>query len=345
MLLSGGILLINTGCSLSSLTRQAESEDSRQVVNVFTTRHYYVDSMLFQEFTKRTGIHVNEVKGTAEELVERMKKEGETSSADILLTVDGGALEFAKQQDVLQKIKTETLLRNVPMEWRDKEYYWFGIATRARVIVYAKDRVRMEELSTYEDLTNERWKGKVLVRSSSSLYNQSLLASFIELHGEQQAEKWAQGIVRNFAREPEGGDKSQAKAIVAKVGDVAIMNTYYIGQMLNSNDPEEREIAEKLGVFFPNQLTTGTHVNISGIGLAKNAPNKENAIKFAEFLTSKEGQTLLVQGSFEFPVNPESTMPTLLKDWQNFKRQPIDVASLGRLHNNATEIFENVGWQ
>lgn len=339
------VLLMSAWCSLSSMTRQTDSLDGQQVVNVYTTRHYQVDTMLFQEFTKRTGIHVKEVKGTAEELIERMKHEGKTSSADILLTVDGGALAFAKQHGVLQKMSTEALLHNVPREWRDQEQYWFGIATRARVIVYAKERVKQEELSTYEDLAHERWKGKVLVRSSASLYNQSMLASFIELNGQQQAEKWAQGIVQNFARPPEGGDKDQAKAIGAKIGDIAIMNTYYIGQMLNSSDPEEREIAEQLGVFFPNQLTTGTHINISGIALAKHAPNKENAVKLAEFLTSTEGQTLLVQGSYEFPVNPETKMPRLLNDWRSFEKQTIDVATLGRLHKNASDIFEKVGWQ
>lgn len=345
VLLAAAAVLFVSGCSSGGLTRQEKPQGKRQVVNVFTARHYEVDNALYLEFAKRTGIQVNEVKGTAEELVERMKREGEASTADLFVAVDGGALDFAKQSGVLQPLTSEALQRNVPAEWRDPDGYWAGIATRSRVIVYAKDRVNPEELSTYEDLTSERWKGRVLVRSASSLYNQSLLASFIELYGEQEAEKWAEGIVRNLAREPEGGDRAQAKAIAAKVGDVAIMNTYYIGQMSASKDPEELEIAEKLGVFFPNQTTTGTHVNISGIGLAKHAPNKDNALKLAEFLTGKEGQTLLAQGSFEFPVNGEADMPGLLRSWQKFQQQPVDVAGLGRLHKRAAEIFERAGWK
>ncbi|WP_445683717.1 Fe(3+) ABC transporter substrate-binding protein [Sporosarcina sp. FSL K6-3457] len=344
-LLVVSLILFLTTFLLYEMNRGKSSENKQQVVNVFTARHYQIDNEVFREFTKRTGIQVNEVKGTAEELVERIQREGKASSADLFLAVDGGVLNFAKQSGVLQPMTSETLLRNVPAEWRDPDNYWAGIATRSRVIVYAKDRVDPDELSTYEDLTSEQWKGRVLIRSASSLYNQSLLASFIELSGEVEAEKWAEGIVRNLSREPEGGDRAQAMAIAAKIGDVAIMNTYYIGQMSASLDPEEREIAEKLGVFFPNQQTTGAHMNISGIGLAKYSPNKDHALKLAEFLTSREGQTLLTQGSYEFPVNDEADMPEMLKNWGNFKQQPVDIASLGHFHKQATEIFERVGWK
>ncbi|SDT43971.1 iron(III) transport system substrate-binding protein [Paenibacillaceae bacterium GAS479] len=346
VLLAAAIFLI-AGCASGGESRQnvLQSEGNQKVVNVYTARHYEVDSTLFEDFTKRTGIAVNEVKGTPEELVERMKRDGENSSADLFIAVDGGSLRLAKQNDVLQPMSSEAVLQNVQAEWRDPEQYWIGIATRARVIVYAKDRVRPEELSTYEELTSERWRGKVLVRSASSLYNQSLLASFIELNGAQEAEKWAEGIVRNLARKPEGGDRAQAKAIADKVGDVAIMNTYYIGQMSASKDPEEKEIAEGLGVFFPDQLTTGTHMNISGIGLAKHAPNKDNALKLAEYLTGREAQTLLTQGSYEFPVNEKADMPQLLKSWQAFKRQQVDVAGLALLHQQATDIFKRSGWE
>lgn len=327
------------------LIRGESLEDEQPIVNVFTARHYQIDNEIFKEFTNRTGIQVKEVKGTAEELIERMKQEGKDSSADLFIAVDGGVLNFAKQSGVLQPITSDTLLRNVPKGWRDKDNNWVGIATRSRVIVYAKERVNPNELTTYEDLTNSQWKGKVLVRSSSSLYNISLLASFIELSGEKEAEKWAEGIVRNLSRNPEGGDKAQAMAIATGVGDVAIMNTYYIGQMSASSDSEEREIVSKLGVLFPNQETTGAHMNISGIGLARHSPNKENAIKLAEFLTSSEGQTLLTQGSYEFPVNIEAEMPEILRTWGDFKQQPIDIEILGDFHKKATEIFERVGWE
>ncbi|WP_141505018.1 Fe(3+) ABC transporter substrate-binding protein [Paenibacillus luteus] len=316
-----------------------------QIVNVFTARHYDVDSQLFDAFTKETGIKVNEIKGTAEELVERLKREGESSEADLFITVDGGVLNYAKQNDVLQPIQSASVDANVPAEWRDNDNNWVGIATRARVIVYAKDRVKPDQLSTYEDLASDKWKGKVLARSSSSLYNQSLLASFIELNGEEAAETWAKGIVTNFARNPEGGDRDQAKAIVAGIGDVAIMNTYYVGQMLHSKDAEEVKVAEQIGVFFPNQDTTGTHLNISGVGLTKHAKNKDNAIKLIEYMTGKDGQTLLTQGSFEFPVNAEADKPELLKGWGDFKTQQLNFSKLGDHNKKAVELLAKVGWK
>jgi len=326
-------------------SKPEENSGKGGVVNIFTARHYEVDSKIYEEFTKKTGIKVNEVKGTAEELVERLKREGSSTEADLFVTVDGGVLNYAKSNDVLQPIASEAVLNNVPAKWRDKDNSWVGIATRARVIVYAKDRVQPEQLSTYEDLATDKWKGKVLVRSSSSLYNQSLMASFLALNGEQAAEEWAKGIVTNLARKPEGGDRDQAKAIAAKVGDVAIMNTYYVGQMLQSKDAEEVKVAENIGVFFPNQATTGTHLNISGIGLTKHAKNKENALKLIEFMTGKEGQTVLTQGSFEFPVNAEAELPQLLKTWGEFKTQQVDFAKLGENNKKATEILTKVGWK
>lgn len=321
------------------------NKGKEQVVNVFTARHYEVDSLLFDAFTKQTGIKVNEIKGTAEELVERLKREGASSEADLFITVDGGVLNYAKQNGVLQPIASAAIEANVPKQWRDKDNNWVGIATRARVIVYAKDRVKPEQLSTYEDLAADKWKGKVLVRSSSSLYNQSLVASFIELNGEQKAEEWSKGIVANLARKPEGGDRDQAKAIAAKVGDVAIMNTYYVGQMLNSKDAEEVKVAQNIGVFFPNQSTTGTHLNISGVGLTKHAKNKDNAIKLVEFMTGKEGQTTLTQGSFEFPVNAAADKPELLKSWGEFKYQQLDFSKLGDHNKKAIEILNRTGWK
>ncbi|WP_424766855.1 Fe(3+) ABC transporter substrate-binding protein [Paenibacillus sp. sgz302251] len=326
-------------------TEAVDNSGKDQVVNVFTARHYDVDSQLFAAFTQETGIKVNEIKGTAEELVERLKREGESSEADLFITVDGGVLNYAKQNDVLQPIESQAVESNVPAQLRDTDNQWVGMATRARVIVYAMDRVTPDQLSTYEDLASEKWKGKVLVRSSSNLYNQSLLASFIELNGEQQTEEWAKGIVNNFARDPEGGDRDQAKAIVAGQGDVAIMNTYYVGQMLNSKDAEEVKVAEQVGVFFPNQDTTGAHLNISGVGLTKHAKNKDNAIKLIEYITGKEGQTLLTQGSYEFPVNAAADMPELLKGWGEFKAQQLDFAKLGENNKKAVEILNKVGWK
>lgn len=314
-------------------------------VTVYTSRHYEADSVLFETFTKQTGIEVIEVKGTPEELVARMKQDGVDSDADLFFTVDGGVLNFAKRQNVLQPLRSEVLDRQVPAKWRDPDYYWTGVATRARVIVYAKDRVKPEELSTYESLTDEKWKGKVLVRSSASLYNQSLLASFIALEGSDEAARWAKGIVNNFARVPEGGDREQAKAIADGIGDIAIMNTYYVGQLSTSKDPDEARIAEGLGVFFPNQETTGAHLNISGIGLARYSKHRDNALKLVEYITSKDGQTMLAQKSIEFPVNEEAEVADPIRSWGAFKAQQLDFAALEQFRQEAIDIFERAGWQ
>ena len=201
------------------------------------------------------------------------------------------------------------------------------------------------ELSTYEALTEPEWKGKVLVRTSDNMYNMSLLASFIELNGSEAAKEWAAGIVENMAREPKGSDRDQAKDAVAGIGDVAIMNTYYIGRMLHSEDPEEVKVAESVGIFFPNQETNGTHVNISGIGLTKHAKNKENAIKFMEFLSSEQAQERFAEANFEYPANPNVEPAELLKSWGEFKEQGINLSVLGKNQQEAIKIYNEVGWK
>jgi len=314
-------------------------------VNVYSARHYDVDSQLFEQFTASTGIKVNVIEGNANELIERIKREGESTPADLFITVDGGVLDKAKKEGILQPVVSDVVNGQVPEQFRDPDNQWIGLSTRARVIVYAKDRVKPEELSTYEDLATEKWKGKVLVRSSTNMYNQSLLASFIAINGEQQAEEWAKGIVNNMARDPEGGDRDQAKAVVAGIGDVAIMNTYYVGQLAASSDPEEVKVAEQVGVFFPNQETTGTHINISGAGLIKYSRNKENAVKLIEFLTGKEAQEKYAAVNFEYPVNPDAEWPELLRSWGEFKSQELDWAALGEYNQKAVEMMNKAGWK
>jgi iron(III) transport system substrate-binding protein len=328
-----------------SATPTATVKPASTEVNVYTARHYEVDDTLYSNFTKSTGIKVNVVKGTAEELVERMKREGASSPADLFITVDGGVLNNAKLSGVLQPIQSSVITENVPAQYRDKENQWIGLSSRARIIAYSKERVKPEQLSTYEDLATDKWKGKVLVRSSTSLYNQSLLASLIELGGEAKAEQWAKGIATNLGRAPEGGDRDQAKAILAGQGDVAIMNTYYVGQLLNSKDAEEVKVGKQIGVFFPNQQTTGTHLNISGAGLAKNSKNKDAAIKLIEYLTGTEAQGIFSKVNFEFPVNPKAELPELLKSWGEFKKQQLDFSKLGEHNKKAVEILNKVGWK
>lgn len=341
----------NTGNNASTNAGQptpAQSEAPAKAggeVNVYSARHYEVDAELYAKFTEATGTKVNVIEGNAAELIERITREGASTPADLFITVDGGILNRAKLAELFQPIQSETLDLQVPAELRDKDSHWIGLSTRARIIVYAKDRVDPAELSTYEDLTSAKWKGKLLTRSSSHLYNQSLLASLIALNGEQAAEDWAAGIAANLARDPEGGDRDQAKGIVAGVGDVAIMNSYYVGQMSVSDNPEEVKVFEGIGVFFPNQDTTGTHINISGAGLIKHSKNKENALRLLEFLTSPESQAKISQANYEFPVNPAAPLPALLQGWGPFKTQQLDFAALGDHNPKAVEIMNKVGWK
>lgn len=321
-----------------------EDED-RGVVNLYTSRHYDSDRDLYDQFTEETGIEVNVIEGKGDELIERMNIEGESTEADVFITADAGNLHVAKEDDLLQSIESDTLMENIPEKLRDPDNQWFGMTKRARVIVYNKETVDPSELSTYEALTEPEWEERVAIRSSSNMYNISLLSSFIELNGEEEAEQWAEGIVNNLSREPQGGDRDQAKAIVAGEGDVAIMNTYYIGGMLDSEDAEEQKVAESVGVFFPNQDSTGTHINISGAGVTKHSKNTDNATKFIEFLSSDVAQESFAAANNEYPANPDVEWTELLKSWGEFKEQDIDLSVLGENQQEAIKMFDRVGWK
>ena len=316
-----------------------------KVVNLYSARHYDVDDKLYAEFTKQTGIKVNVVKGKAPELIEKLKMEGDASSADIFMTVDGGILNSAKEAGLLQAIDSPKVLEAVPANLRDADNQWVALSSRARIIAYVKGKTDPSTLSTYEDLANEKWKGKVLVRSSTNLYNQSWIASMIALDGAEKTETWVKGMVANLAQEPKGGDRDQAKAIVAGTGEVAIMNTYYVGLMANSTDPEEKKIGESIGVFFPNQATTGTHINISGAGLTKSSKNKAHATQLIEFLTDVPAQEMVSNENYEFPVNPKAQPAELLRSWGTFKTQQINFAELGKNNAAAIALMGKTGWK
>lgn len=339
------VVILSLSVLIGCVPKPDKSNDTNQVVNIYSARHYESDAKIYEEFEKETGIKVNIVQGKAEELIERIEREGQNTQADLFITVDGGILNTAKSRDILQDSSSKIIEDQVPSEFRDVDNNWIGIATRARVIVYSKERVNPSELSTYEELTLDKWNGKILARSSTSLYNQSLVASIIAIDGEAKAEEWTKGMVNNFAREPKGNDRDQAKDIVAGIGDIAIMNTYYIGLMANSSDSEEVKVADSVGVFFPNQETTGTHLNISGVGITKHSKNKNNAIKFIEFITDVKAQTIISNMNFEFPVNEKAEMPELLKSWGSFKKQDLDYGVLGEYNKTATEILNKVGWK
>lgn len=330
------------GCSGNGAT---EENKEAGVLNLYTSRHYDTDDILYDEFTKETGVKINVVEGNPDELLERLEREGADTEADLFITADAGRLDAAKNKGLLQPVDSKVLNTNIPENLRDVDNNWFGLAVRARVLVYDKEKLKPEDLSTYEALTEPQWAGKVLTRSSSNIYNQSLLASIIAINGEEKAEEWARGLVNNFARDPKGSDRDQAKAVVAGEGDVAIMNTYYVGKLLNSTDPEEVKVGEQVGVFFPNQETTGTHINVSAIGLTKDSKNKENAIKFMEFLSSEKAQKEFAETNFEYPANPTVEASELLKSWGEFKPQDINLSLLGEYNAKAVEIMNKVGWK
>ena len=300
-------------------------------INIYSQRHYNVDEIQYQNFEKLTGIKVNVTKANADELIQRMKNEGENSPADLFITVDVGKLWQGGEMGLFQKFQDESVFANIDPQLLDKNGYWVPVTYRSRVIVYSNERVEKNELSTYEDLSNEKWKGRLLVRSSSNAYNQALMSSLVENLGTENTTEWSEGVVSNFARDPKGSDRDQVKAIAAGQGDIAIVNSYYIGLLLSSLKDEEINAGNAVSVFFPNQADKerGAHINISGLALTKNAPNRENAIKLIQYLTSIEAQKTYVSNSYEYSVNPDVKPDEIVQSWGEFKKDPVDLNSLG----------------
>lgn len=326
-------------------SEKKEIEKKSKEVNVYTHRHYKADQELFAQFEKETGITVNVVNAKADELMQKMSLEGAQSPADVLITVDAGRLVRAKNKGLLQSASSVFLNKTIPSHLKDADNHWFALTKRARVIVYNPEKVKAKELSSYEALTNKKWKNKILIRSSDNIYNQSLLASIIANNGEEKASEWTKGIVANMARSPKGNDRDQVKAVVAGEGDIAIVNTYYIGKLLNSKNPDEVLAGKGIKVFFPNQNDRGTHINVSGAGVAKYAPNKENAIKFIEFLASKKSQEVFAKANYEYPVNREVVSSDLLKSWGEFKEDTLSLTKLGENNKKAVIIFDQFSWK
>ncbi|CAN5894850.1 Fe(3+) ABC transporter substrate-binding protein [soil metagenome] len=315
------------------------------VVNVYSHRHYDIDRQLFERFTQATGIRVNVVTGSADELLMRLQSEGASSPADVLVTVDAGRLHRAKERDLLQPVESAVLEANVPARYRDPEGYWYGLTMRARVLVYARSRVRPEEIPTLETLAEPQWRGRVLVRSSENVYNQSQLAALIAHEGEAAATRWAEAIAQNMARSPSGGDTDQVKAVAAGVGDVAISNTYYVAKLATSADAEEQRVYQEVAVVFPNQGDRGTHINVSGAGVTAHAPNRENGIRLIEFLSGDEAQGLYAEGNQEYPVKPGVAMSQVLQGWGEFRADTLNLERLGELNAQAVMIFDRSRWR
>jgi len=314
-------------------------------VNIYSARQEILIRPLLDAFTQATAIKVNVVSGGEDALIERLKTEGANSPADILLTVDAGRLGRAQDNGSLQPIKSTILDQLVPPALRDPRGYWYGVSVRARPIFYAAERVKPAELSTYADLAQPKWKGRICVRSSSHVYNQSMLAAMIAHDGVDKTEAWAKGLVANLARRPQGGDRDQIKAVAAGECGLAIANTYYLASMLKSATEEEKKLAAKVAVFWPDQAGRGVHVNISGAAVTQSAKNRGNAIKLIEFLASDAAQKLYAEAVNEYPIRADVPVAKPAADWGPFKSDTINLAVLGKHNAEAVKIADRVGWR
>lgn len=314
-------------------------------VNVYSARKDHLLKPVLDQFSAKTGIKVNLLSAGEEQLLERLKSEGAGSPADLFITTDVAHLHKARVAGVLQPAKSGELDKNIPASYRDPQGYWYGLSARARVVLYAKDRVKPSDLSTYEDLADPKWKGRICVRSSSSTYNQSLLAGLVAVMGPDKAEAWAKSMVGNMARKPQGGDRDQIAAVAAGQCDLAIANTYYFGGMQASPKAEERDAAAKVGLFFPNQQGRGAHMNVAGAGVTASAKHKAEAVKLLEFLSGPEAQKTFAEANNEFPVLASAQASPIVAAWGKFKAEDINVAMLGENNPQAVRIFDRVGWR
>ena len=316
------------------------------VLNLYSSRHYQTDEALYAGFTQQTGIKINRIEAGEDALIARIKAEGTRSPADVLITVDAGRLWRADEAGMFQPVKSAVLERRIPASFREPNGHWFGFSMRARVIAYAKDRVKPAEVPTYESLADAKWKGRLCVRSSSNIYNLSLMGSLIEQLGEPKAEAWARAVRQNMARAPKGGDTDQLRAVAAGECDVAISNHYYYARLMRSSKPADSAVAEKVGIVFPNQDGRGAHVNVSGAGVLKHAPNREAAVKFLEYLASDTAQRHFADGNNEWPVvaSVQVNNPALAA-LGAFKYDPLNVAVLGRNQPAAQKLYDRAAWK
>ncbi len=315
-------------------------------ISVYSARHYDTDEALFAAFEKATGIGVDIVEAGGDALLERLKSEGDNSPCDVLLTVDAGRLRAAEDAGLFQPVDSDVLNERIPQHLRHPDGLWFGFSTRARCIYVNREAVGSDRPQTYEDLADPKWKDRVLIRSSSNVYNQSLLASLVINLGAESAEAWAKGVVENMARKPQGGDTDQLRALAAGEGDVAVGNSYYFARLKASDKQEDQEVVSKIDIVFPNQDGRGAHVNVSGAGVVRGSDNVEAAVRFLEFLASREGQTRFAQQNYEFPVVEGVATDPIIEPWAG-KRfdSTTPVAEFGRLGREAVEIMDRVGWR
>jgi len=338
--------LLPRAAALALLILPLAAAAQEKVLNLYTARHYQTDEALYTNFTKQTGIKINRIEGQEDPLLERIRNEGANSPADVFITVDIGRLWRAQQAGVFAPVKSKVLESRIPANYRDANGEWFGFSARGRVIAYNKTAVKAGDIASYEDLADPKWKGKVCTRSSGHVYNLSLVSSLIAHDGEARTEQWARGVAANLARVPKGGDTDQLKAVAAGECDVAIANTYYIARLLKSTKPEDKAVADKLGVLWPNQSSQGVHMNVSGGGMLKHAPNKEAAVKFLEYLASDEAQRYFADGNNEWPVvQGVKVSNPALEALGTFKSDTINVAELGKYQPQAQKLVDRAGFK
>lgn len=326
--------------AVSPRTSFAEAE-----VNLYSARKEALIKPLLDEFTEATGIRVNMVTGKADALLKRLQSEGRNSPADLLLTTDAGRLHRAKAAGVTQAVESALLSSAVAENFRDPQGHWYGLSVRARPIMYVPGKVDPGELSSYEALADPRWKGRICIRSSGNIYNQSLVASMIAADGAAATEQWARSFVGNFARPPRGGDRDQIKAAAAGLCDIAIANTYYLAGMLKSKEASQQEAAAKVAVFWPNQQDRGTHVNVSGVALTSSTQNRENAVRLMEFLTSDKAQEWYAETNGEYPVKKDVATSSTLQAWGDFRMDTLNLDKLGELNPDAVRLMDRAGWK
>jgi iron(III) transport system substrate-binding protein len=326
---------------LGSLQSPAQADE----VNVYSERKEALILPLLEKFKAESGISFNLITAKEDELLKRLEAEDRATPADVFITTDAGRLQRAKDAGVLRAVDNPVLKARIPQNLRDQEGYWFGLSQRARIIFYAKDRVDPSELSTYEALSDPRWRERVCIRSSGNIYNQSLVASMIEADGVEKAEAWARGLVANLARKPAGGDTDQLRAAAAGQCDIAVANTYYYGRLASSDKEADQKVASALGVFWPNQADRGAHVNVSGAGITLHAKHPEAAERLLEFLVNAESQTWYGEVNNEYPVVTDAQTSELLKSFGEFKSDSLNLSRLGENNRAAVQLMDRAGWR
>lgn len=316
-------------------------------VNIYSARKQALIAPALDAFSEKHDVAVNLITGSADALLSRLRAEGSASPADLFITVDAGRLYRAKAAGVLQPLESDVLAANIPSHLQDADKYWFGLSQRGRVIFYNPETVSPSELSTYEDLADSKWQGRICVRSSANIYNQSLVASMLEASGREKTQLWINGLVSNLARPPFGGDVDLLKAVAAGVCDVTLANTYYYGRLGQSDNPDDRKVYESVKLFWPNQADgdRGAHMNVSGAGITAAATNIENAKLVIEFLTNHESQTWYAEVNNEYPVVAGAQVPKMLQPFGEFRADTLSLSKLGENNRKAVELMDIGGWK